>query len=142
MKGFTYANLSKAQRTAIYWDLHKQCNGIEWIEIAFNHAWIAFEKGFFSYDGATFVKEHQNKFWEVASFIHDWLNLIGYVGKKIDLYFIKIMIQLNYPENIIFERCKWMQYTWINKLRHKIKGTFEADKVPTYLLKSNYIITN
>ena len=95
------------------------------------HRWAA--GVMFKYDGATFVKEHKNKFWEVASFIHDWLNVIGYVGKKVDLYFIKIMISLNYSENIIFERCKWMQFTWINKLRHKLKRTYISDSIPIHL---------
>lgn len=135
MKGFYYTNLSQDEANAIYWDLHKQCNGIEWIEDALTSAWLDFGKGLFKYDGATFVKEHKDKFWEVASFIHDWLNIIGYVGKKVDLYFIKIMIQLDYSENIIFERCKWMQYTWLNKLRHKLKRTFIADSLPAFLPK-------
>lgn len=133
MNGLYYTNLTQAEVNTIYWELHKQCNGIEWIEFAFNRAWIDFKKGLFKYDGATFVKENNFKFWEVASFIHDWLNILGYVGKKVDLYFIKIMIQLNYPENIIFERCKWMQWTWVNKLRHKIKRTFIADSLPDFL---------
>ena len=133
MKGLYYANLSQAERNAIYWDMYKQCNGIEWIENALKFAWTSFEQGLFKYDGATFVKEHKNKFWEVAAFIHDWLNILGYVGKKVDLYFIKIMIHLNYSENIVKERIKWMQLTWINKLRHKIKRTFTADKLPIYL---------
>jgi len=130
-----YANLTQDERNTIYWEMHSQCNGIAWIEDAFTKAWIDFGKGCFKYDGATFVQEHNDKFWEVASFIHDWLNMIGYVGKKVDLYFIKIMIQLDYSENIIFERCKWMQWTWLNKFRHKLKRTFIADKIPCYLPK-------
>jgi len=133
MKGLYYTNLSQDERNAIYNDMLQQCNGIEWIESVFQYAWLAFGQGLFKYDGATFVKEHKNKFWEVASFIHDWLNVSGYVGKKVDLYFVKIMISLNYSENIIFERCKWMQFTWLNKLRHKLKRTYISDSIPLHL---------
>ena len=43
-----------------------------------------FEAGKFSYDGATFVKERSKSLFEVAAFIHDWRNAMGYVGKQID----------------------------------------------------------
>ena len=47
MKGLYYANLSQAERNAIYWDMHKQCNGIEWIESALEYAWVSFGQGLF-----------------------------------------------------------------------------------------------
>ena len=117
----------------IYDNLLEDCKGVEWIENAFKLAWKDYESGLFSYDGATFVKEVYNDYWEVASFIHDWLNVTGYIGKDIDLYFIKIMIHLQYPERRIYERCKWMQLTFINVLRHRIKGTFKSNKLPKFL---------
>ena len=47
-----------------------------------------------------------------------------------DLYFIKIMIALNYGENIIFERCKWLQWTWINYFWHWLRGKKPKNKIP------------
>lgn len=129
-----FENLNHTQRKAIFNMMHSQCKGIDWIEAAFICAWSSFEYELWDYDGATFVREHEGNFWEVAAFIHDWMNVTGYVGKKVDLYFIKIMITLNYGENIIFERCKWMQWTWLNILNHKwIKRDFIANDIPDYL---------
>jgi hypothetical protein len=107
-----------------------QCKGIKWIEQAFFNAWDSYTKDEWNYDGATFVQEQDNNYWEVAAFIHDYLNNIGYVGKKVDLYFIKIMIDLNYSENIIFERCKWMQFTFINYAWHYLRGKNPQNKLP------------
>ena len=117
-------------------DLLSQCNGVEWVENALYLAWSDFVNGKFSYDGATFVIEVNNNFWEVAAFIHDWLNGVGYVGKDIDVYFIDIMRALNYSSNRIFERSKWMQWTFINIFWHKVKGTFKSKHLP-YYLKNN-----
>lgn len=117
----------------IYDILHSQCKGIKSIEEAFILAWKSFKKEGWNYDGATFVRENKDKFWEVAAFIHDWLNQEGYVGKEVDLYFIKIMISLNYSVNIIFERCKWMQWTWLNVFWHKVKGNYKGNKIPNNL---------
>lgn len=127
-KDLTYQELDN-----IYTDLLSQCNNIEWIKYAFQCAWKDFRNGKFSYDGATFVIENNNNFWEVAAFIHDWLNGLGYVGKDIDIYFIKIMIALNYSSNRIFERCKWMQWTFINVFWHKVKRTYKSNKLPQWL---------
>jgi hypothetical protein len=117
----------------VYEDLFNQCNGIAWIEKALFKAWESFELKGWNYDGATFVREHKNNYIEVAAFIHDWLNQIGFVGKKVDLYFIKIMIVLNYGESIIFERCKWMQYTGINYFWHWCRFKKPANDLPIYL---------
>ena len=129
-----FVNLTYRQQIEIYQDMQNQCLGIAWVEKAFKEAWESFVADGWTYDGATFVQEYDGDFWEVAAFIHDWLNSIGYVGKKVDLYFIRLMIQLGYPENIIFERCKWMQWTWINVLNHKfIKRDFIANDLPVQL---------
>ena len=114
----------------IYNKLLAQTKNIGWISKALDWAWESFKHDGWTYDGATFVREKNHEFWEVAAFIHDALNSNGYVGKKPDLYFIKIMMVLNYSENIVFERCKWMQWTFINKYWHKVKGTFKADAIP------------
>jgi hypothetical protein len=122
--------IKNAQATLLH-----QCNDVDWIKNAFDLAWLDFKDAKFSYDGATFVREHENNFWEVAAFIHDWLNSIGHVGKGVDLYFIKIMITLNYGEHIIFERCKWMQWTWINVFKHRyLTNSFKSTQIPGYLL--------
>lgn len=115
-------------------DLISQCNGVQWIEFALEHAWKDYKLLGFKYDGATFVREHNDNYWEVAAFIHDWMNHIGYVGKNVDLYFIQVMITLKYPTRIIFERCKWMQWTFLNVFYHKyIKRDFVADGIPYFL---------
>ena len=115
-----YYNIASIEQ-AFYNELLSQCNGIVWIENAFKMAFESFKEDGWKYDGATFVREKDNNYLEVAAFIHDWLNHAGYVGKKVDLYFIKTMIALNYGENIIFERNKWMQYTWLNYFWHWLR---------------------
>lgn len=134
MKGLYYKDLSEEQKVRAYNLMKLECSKVGWINRAFQLAWRDYKDNKFKYDGATFVRERSDEFWEVASFIHDWLNIIGYVGKKVDLYFIKIMIELNYGENIIFERCKWMQYTFFNVFWHKVKRNFKGNKIPDFLI--------
>lgn len=130
--GIDYINVDNPEQ--VYQLMVSECAHIHWIKKALDKAWLSFKTENWKYDGATFVREHKDEFWEVAAFIHDWLNVTGYVGKEVDLYFIRIMIALNYSENIIFERAKWMQWTWINVLNHKyIKRDFKGDYVPNYL---------
>jgi len=135
MKGVYYKDLSPQEQAHAYKVMKAECSSTQWINDVFVIAWSDYVAGKFKYDGATFVQENKNEFWEVASFIHDWLNIIGYVGKQVDLYFIDIMIALNYPSNIIFERCKWMQWTWLNVLVHRIKRNFKGDKLPEFLIQ-------
>lgn len=129
----SYNDIEPNLKNQVYNNLLSDCKGIDWIQFAFVKAWADFKAGIWKYDGATFVDEVDNDFYEVAAFIHDWLNSIGYVGKEVDLYFIKIMIALNYSENRIFERCKWMQWTFINVFWHKVKRTFKANDIPEFL---------
>lgn len=123
-------NIDRNDLVPIYDKLKSQCNDVLWIEKYLNNAWVDFLRNKFSYDGATFVKEYNDEFWEVSAFVHDWMNGIGHVGKEVDLLFIKMMLELNYGENIIFERCKWMQWTFLNVIRHKLKRTFKSNRVP------------
>lgn len=90
--------------------------------------------GLWAYDGATFTKEYRN-FWEVAAFIHDWRNSKGFVSYKIDDEMFSIMITLNYPIIYISERWLFTRFTFLNKIRHFIKGTL-VKKTPynIYLL--------
>lgn len=118
---------------SLFIHLLNQCNGIKWIQDAFYMAFDSFKSEGWKYDGATFVRENNNSYWEVAAFVHDWLNNIGYVGKKPDLYFIKIMRDLSYSENIIFERCKWMQGTKLNYFWHWIRNKKPINDIPNIL---------
>ena len=54
------------------------------IKILLKKAIRDFELGKFSYDGATFVKERSESLFEVAAFLHDWRNAMGYVSKHVD----------------------------------------------------------
>lgn len=101
----------------------------------FASAWIDFQIGKFSYDGATFVKERNPlTIFEVAAFIHDWRNSNGYVGQKIDREFLCIMIVLNYKPELIIERKLFMLLTPANILRHKAKRTYKKG-VPSNLFQ-------
>ena len=133
MKGLYHKDLSYKTSEYAYKTMFLECADVEWIKKAFNLAWTDYVNNKFHYDGATFVRENNNEFWEVASFIHDWLNVIGYVGKDVDIYFIDIMIELEYPTNIIFERSKWMQWTFLNVLIHKVRGNYISKEIPKYL---------
>ena len=130
---YSFNQLSERERDIAYYEMLIQCNGIHWINRAFEKAWESYKKDNWKFDGATFVDEHNDYFWEVAAFIHDWLNHIGYVGKQPDLYFLKIMIELDYSENMIFERCKWMQWTFFNTFWHWLRGRHKGDDIPEFL---------
>jgi len=99
----------------------------------FASAWIDFQIGKFSYDGATFVKERNPlTIFEVAAFIHDWRNSKGYVGRKIDREFLSIMIVLNYKPELIKERIFFLVLTPLNIARHRFLSTYKKG-VPSNL---------
>lgn len=99
----------------------------------FASAWIDFQCGKFSYDGATFVKERNPiTIFEVAAFIHDWRNSFGYVGKEIDHEFLSVMIVLNYKPELIIERKLFMLLTPLNVARHRFLSTYKKG-VPSNL---------
>lgn len=101
----------------------------------YNNAVASFRNNEFSYDGSTFVKgRFGDTSFEVASFIHDYRNSFGYVGKSIDNELFSIMIVLHYPPKIIFERREWIRWTWVNVLRHKILGSYKKE-LPTNLFQ-------
>ncbi len=103
------------------------------IKELFADAWIDFQCGIFSYDGATFVKERNPlTIFEVAAFIHDWRNSKGYVGQKIDREFLCIMIVLNYKPELIIERKLFMLLTPLNVARHRFLSTYKKG-VPSNL---------
>lgn len=90
-------------------------------------AWQDFKDNKFKYDGATFVKERSlTTAFEVASFIHDWRNSMGYVSKAVDEEFVSIMIALNYTYKLIFERYLLLKIaTPINIVRHKLLRNYK-----------------
>jgi hypothetical protein len=120
----------KEVEEAVYFLMLKQCNGLKWIEEAFFSAWDSFKSIGWKYDGATFVREMNNIFWEVAAFIHDWLNHTGFVGTQVDSYFMKIMIALKYDEKIISERNRWMIFTFINYAWHWLRFKNPKNEIP------------
>jgi hypothetical protein len=83
--------------------------------------------GAFKYDGPTFSKIRYN-FWEVPAFIHDWRNATGYVSYKVDTEMFSIMIYLNYPMALISQRYILTRFTFLNIIRHKIKGTLKNNQ--------------
>jgi len=95
--------------------------------ILFDEVWKSFKNNEWNYDGATFVKERGNTLFETASFIHDWRNCNGFVGRHIDLEMITVMIHLGYNPELILERAKKMYFTNLNVYRHKLLGTYKKE---------------
>ena len=87
-----------------------------------------FEAGKFSYDGATFVKERSSSLFEVAAFLHDWRNAMGYVSYHVDREMLDIMITLNYNLNLIKWRWFLTRFTFLNIIRHKLMCTYVGSK--------------
>jgi hypothetical protein len=105
------------------------------IRTLFLQAWEDFEEGKFSYDGPTFVRSRFKSRWELASFIHDWRNSNGNVGREVDNEFFSVMIALNYPIKLIIKRWMFCRLTFINVWRHIIKGTYNKKiHIKLYLL--------
>jgi hypothetical protein len=97
------------------------------IKELFADAWIDFMLQKFSYDGATFLKQRSNDtIFEVASFLHDWRNSKGYVGKEIDKEFISIMTALKYDFYMMLDRWLLMRLTFLNVIRHKFLSNYKA----------------
>jgi len=106
------------------------------VRVLLRQAILDYETGKFSYDGATFVKEVGTSLFEVAAFIHDWRNSMGYVSKEIDKEMFDIMILLNYPIELIKERLFFTRFTFLNVWRHKLLGN-KLKQTPTNLYKLN-----
>ena len=87
-----------------------------------------FEAGKFSYDGATFVRERSKSVFEIAAFIHDWRNAMGYVSYTVDREMLDIMITLNYELSLIKWRWFYTRFTFLNIARHKILSTYVGSK--------------
>ena len=87
-----------------------------------------FEAGKFSYDGATFVKERFRSIFEVAAFVHDWRNSMGYISYSVDQEMFDIMITLNYNLNLIKWRWFLTRFTFLNIIRHRVMCTYVGSK--------------
>lgn len=122
-----HSDFSEAEIKAGLDLMHKEMNGLYFkhpIRTLFMHAWEDFKAGKFSYDGPTFVRSRFKSIWELASFIHDWRNANGNVGREVDEEFFSIMITLNYSIHLIIERWLLTRLTFLNVWRHMIKGTY------------------
>jgi hypothetical protein len=133
----TYNDI-KPWEKEIHQKLFNQCGHSDYLMHVFMEAWQSFKEDGWSYDGATFVREYKNEFWELAAFIHDWLNANGYVGQKVDDFFISIMIELEYPVSIIRERTQWMLFTFLNVFWHKINFNFKSSDIPEHLKRKKH----
>jgi hypothetical protein len=103
------------------------------IKLLFEKALWDYKIGKWRYDGPTFAKAPKG-FWEVAAFIHDWRNSIGYVGYYIDNEMFDIMIYLNYPLFSVIQRYLLTRFTFLNMFRHWIKRRLKKLK-PTLIFK-------
>lgn len=122
-----YSDFSAEEIKQAYESMHSEMNGLDFkhpIRTLFMYAWEEFEAGMFSYDGPTFVRSRFKSRWELASFIHDWRNSNGNVGREIDKEFFSVMIALNYPIELIIQRWYFTRFTFINVWRHMLKGTY------------------
>lgn len=128
-KDFSIEDIEKG-RDFIEWELNYY-NAPNFIRRIVLSSFSNFEKGKFSYDGATFVKERslfdkktpiklRGSLFESASLVHDEDNHKGLVGFWVDAKFLAIMIFLQYPKSQIIKRTFLMFVgTWLNVLRHK-----------------------
>lgn len=125
-----YKDFSPEELNQAYWSMNREMNGLDFkhpIRTLFINAWEDFKAGKFSYDGPTFVRSRFKSIWELASFIHDWRNSNGNVGREVDNEFFSVMIALNYPLKLIIERWLLTRLTFLNVWRHRIKGTYNKN---------------
>ena len=100
----------------------------------YNEAWKSYISNEWSYDGATFVREKSNKtIFEVAAFIHDYRNSMGFVGYYIDSELFRVMKILKYKKSDIILRYILTRMTFLNVIRHKYNKSYRNDK-PTNLV--------
>jgi len=95
------------------------------IESIFNEAWNSFKNNEWSFDGSTFVRSRYKSYWETAAFIHDWRNSMGWVSYSVDREMLDIMKKLGYKKVLIRQRYLFTRLTFINIIRHIIKGNFK-----------------
>lgn len=99
----------------------------------FFYYWKSFMNGKFTVDGATFIDEEKDSFFNIWWFIHDGRNSEGYVGNTIDNEMLDIMTLTNTPAKHFKQAVPLLKLTWLNVIRHFIKGTYKR-KNPTNLI--------
>jgi len=105
----------------------------KWLRAFFNKAWRDFKQNKWSYDGATFVPERYKKtLFEVAAFLHDYLNSLGIVSYQADAFMFRVMKLLKYSFKHFVYRWILTRLTFLNILRHKYylkdwKGKFPIE---------------
>jgi hypothetical protein len=100
------------------------------IRLLFHYAWEDYKADKFTFDGATFSKKwHTATSFEIAALVHDWRNSMGFVGYAVDREMFDVMITLNYGLPYIIQRYILTRFTFLNIIRHRIKGTFKGSKL-------------
>ena len=112
--------------------MHKIC-------VLLRKAIADFEAGKFSYDGATFVKERSISVFEVAAFIHDWRNAMGYISKQVDQEMFDVMSVLAYNTNLVIWRFVLTRFTFLNEWRHKLLCSYVGAIPPNLYIKPDLI---
>ena len=129
-KNLAYKNLTAQEAYDMEQILYKEIEHLDInhpIRLLLQEALFDYKVGLWRYDGPTFSKAPKG-FWEVAAFIHDWRNSIGYVGYYIDNEMFDIMIYLNYPLFSIRQRYILTRFTLLNMFRYWIKGELKKTK--------------
>jgi hypothetical protein len=128
-KNKLYSELSLKQRLRAESAMGYELRGLDYkhpIRTLHMLAWETYKTDGFTYDGPTFAKRrHAETDFEIAALIHDWRNSFGYVGKDVDREMFNIMISLNYPYELIVQRYWLTRFTFLNVIRHWIKGTLK-----------------
>jgi hypothetical protein len=115
-RNLSYKDLSAHEAVEMETNLYDEVSGLSYnhpIRLLLDDAIWDYKKGLWKYDGPTFVRTPRG-FWEVAAFIHDWRNSMGYVSYSVDEEMFSIMIFLNYPIKYIIERWILTRFTFIN----------------------------
>lgn len=102
----------------------------------FYYYWHLFEKCKFKVDGATFVDEQKECFFNLWWFIHDGRNSEGYVGNKVDEEMLSIMILTDVPPIHFKQVIPLIRLTWFNKIRHILKFTYKWKNPDNLILLS------
>lgn len=99
-----------------------------------NKQWTRFKNLEFKVDGATFISEQYGNYFNLWWFNHDARNKFGYVGKEIDSEMLDIMTLLNVPQELKRKSIWWFKFTWINIVRHVLKGN-KKNELPNDIIK-------
>lgn len=137
MRNKKYSQFTKNELDKGYHFMKSELNDAPlWLCRLFDFAWQDFKNGNFSYDGATFsVERSKDTLFEIAAFLHDWLNSFGIVSYIADAFMLYVMKLLKYRWNLRLGRYLKTRLTFLNVLRHKYNGTYKG-KFPIELLNN------